>query len=88
MTTRWTARPAMVLASMLAGGAALFAGSQAEAWCRPGMHGCRHYPKVTIPSPECSGWKGNCRTPARSWFNAPKVNAAAFTGIAGRRRLR
>jgi hypothetical protein len=71
---------------MLAGGAALFAGSQAEAWCRPGMHGCRHYPKVTIPSPECSGWKGNCRTPAKSYSNAPKVNAPAFTCSPGRRR--
>jgi hypothetical protein len=86
MTTCWITRPAMVLVSMLAAVAALFAGSEAQAWCRPSMHGCRHYPKVTIPSPECSGWNGNCRTPAKPYSNAPKVNAPAFTGSSASRR--
>jgi hypothetical protein len=87
MTQRWITRPAIGLAALIASGAALFQGSGAHAWCRPSMHGCRHYPKVTIPSPECSGWKGNCRTPVRSYSNASKVTAPAFSGISsGRRR--
>jgi hypothetical protein len=87
MMTRWFTAPAMVLVLMVAAGANLFVGSEAQASCRPGMHGCRHYPKVTIPSPECSGWKGNCRTPAKSLSNSPKSNAPALTGSgAGRRR--
>jgi hypothetical protein len=87
MTTRLITRPAIGLAALIAFGAVLFAGSKAHAWCRPGMHGCHHYPKVTIPSPECSGWKGSCRTPAKSLSSSPKANARAFTGnISGRHR--
>ena len=86
MTMSLITRPAIGLAALIASGAALFAGSEAHAWCRPSMHGCRHYPKVTIPSPECSGWKGNCRTPVRSYSNSPKANGPAFTGSSGSRR--
>ena len=77
----------VTLTILITSGLGLGVGSEAHAWCRPGMHGCRHYPKVTIPSPECSAWKDNCRIPAKSYSKAPKVNVPAFTGngAAGRR---
>lgn len=77
----------VTLTILITSGLDLGVGSEAHAWCGPGMHGCSHYPKVTIPSPECSGWKDNCRTPAKSYAKAPKVNVPAFTGnrAAGRR---